>query len=513
MITQSVGIRSLAVSFPQTIRSNTYWLNKFPDKFSDKAASPRSIRPLQPISIPTNPTGLDIWLQEVTPYLSDPFRGTVERRVLAPNESSRELECQAAERALQAANLSPNQINLAIVASLFPDAVGPGLAAHLAQDLGLSCPAWTLESTCASALIALQTAQALVQAGLYQTILIVVSHIGSRSVNETDTLSWSMGDGAGAWVVGEVAPNQGILTTQVTSTTTTVGAYVHELVIDDHGNAKIQTRTGDMVSRLAETAADTVRHCSQAAVNVAGINLRDIKVFALNTPTAWYANVCARALEVAPDLILNLYPLYANIGPVFPIANLYYAASSGKIRENDLVLVYANGAGTTAAATVMRWGAVALGSAPGESFPQSTPLVSTVTLPTISAGIDTTSGTDFALEDRRTQILTLGAGERQREITTYLIEWLAQAKQLTPTQLHAEVLLSTLLDSLMAIVFRNQLETEFQIRVPIENFFGDHTISHLSDYLLKQLAIAELMASHETWKSEIAMGDREMISL
>ncbi|MEH2408391.1 hypothetical protein [Nostoc sp.] len=66
---------------------------------------------------------------------------------------------------------------------------------------------WNLESTCSSALIALQNAQALIQTGIYRNVLVVVSHIGSNTVNEEDTLSWSMGDGAGAFVVDSLKPN------------------------------------------------------------------------------------------------------------------------------------------------------------------------------------------------------------------------------------------------------------------------------------------------------------------
>ncbi len=61
---------------------------------------------------------------------------------------------------------------------------------------------------------------------------------------------------------------------------------------------------------------------------------------------------------------INLNPFYANIGQTFPVANLYHAAQAGKIRENDLVLVYTMGSSSNAGASVMRWGDVALGTPP-----------------------------------------------------------------------------------------------------------------------------------------------------
>ncbi|MGI0485827.1 3-oxoacyl-ACP synthase III family protein [Pantanalinema rosaneae CENA516] len=500
MIKQSVGIRSLAVGFPRTIRANQYWLDQFANP--SVAIAQRPARHHQAIEssadqISSTQNGIDLWLQEVTPYLADPFRGSVERRVLLPDESSLMLECQAAQSALKAANLSPQEIDLAIVASLFPDTVGPGAAAYVARELGLSCPAWNLESTCASALIALQTAQALVQNGTYRTVLIVVSHIGSRAVNEADTLSWSLGDGAGALVVGSVPGDRGILSTHIMPTTATCGAYVHEMVIDQAGQPRIRTRTGEKISTLAETAVDAVRHCCQTAIQAAGVTLDQIACFAINTPTAWYASVCAKALGIDPARVINLYPLYANIGPVFPIANLHHAATIGKLHDDDLVLVYANGAAATAAAMVMRWGEVALGSSltqPCQRSQNAEPLHLATPISHLNA-----SGTEESRPtDLRSQLLTTPLPDRRPLLETYLLAWFANARQLSPDQIHVQLLLTTLLDSLLAIVLRHQLETDLQIQVPMEQFFGDQTISDLMEFLLQQLMVSALVSADAT---------------
>ncbi|MBE9016060.1 3-oxoacyl-ACP synthase, partial [Chroococcidiopsidales cyanobacterium LEGE 13417] len=357
-----VGIRSIAVKFPRIVRTNDYWREKFPELVD--RASPKRVRLEQPTAFSTDASGIEIWSQEVKPYLADPFRGNVERRVLDLDESSLTLECDAAREAIAAAKLATEEIDLAIVTSLCSDRIAPGSAADLVRKLELSCPAWNLESTCSSALVALQNAWALVQTGLYRHVLVVVSYIGSHSVDEEDTLSWSVGDGAGAFVVSALKPNQGILGTKIVPTAATCGAYLHEIATDTQGKPWIRTKTGKDASLLAETAVDFVRACCHGAVATAGVTLEQIDFFAFNTPTAWYANVCTRALGIDPGRTINLYPRYANIGAVLPVANLYHAAFEGKICENDLVLVYTNGAGATAAASVMRWGDVALGAVP-----------------------------------------------------------------------------------------------------------------------------------------------------
>ncbi|MBL1174811.1 3-oxoacyl-[acyl-carrier-protein] synthase III C-terminal domain-containing protein [Pantanalinema sp. GBBB05] len=515
MLTQSVGIRSLAVSFPSTIRPNQYWLDQFPDLFvasEQRQARQHQSLTVQPAQTRFEQAGIDLWLQEVTPYLADPFRGSVERRVLLPHESSLMLECQAAQEALQAAELSPDQIDLAIVTSLFPDAVGPGSAADFARALGLSCPAWSLESTCSSALVALQTAQAFVQHGTYRTVLIVVSHVGSRAVNEADTLSWSLGDGAGAWIVSHVPADRGILSTHIMPTTATCGAYVHELVIDQSGAPRIQTRTGDQASRLAETAVDTVRQCCQAAVQAAGVSLDQIACFAINTPTAWYASVCAKALGIDPARIMNLYPVYANIGPVFPMANLHHAATTGQLQAHDLVLVYTNGAAATAAATVMRWGKVALGTSPTQSC-QRSPQPRELSRAAPISSLNELEKEEVGLTDLRSQLLAALPRDRHSILEAALLEWLAQARQLEPAQLNSQSLLTTVLDSLMAIVLRHRLETELQIPVPMEAFFGEQTIADLINFLLQQLMISELVETNAIVLNSSHSVEREIFSL
>ncbi|GAX42270.1 hypothetical protein NIES4075_32700 [Tolypothrix sp. NIES-4075] len=502
MINCPVGILSLAVSFPSIIRTNDYWQHKFPHLFAKEKL--RKTRVYPAIELTSDNSGIDIWSQEVAPYLSDSFRGNIERRVIGEDESSLTLEYRAAKDALNAAKISPDEVDLMIVASLFGEHTGPGNASYLARQLELHCPAWNLESTCSSALVALQNAQALIQTGMYRNVLVVVSQIGSNSVNEEDTLSWSMGDGAGAFVVDSLKPNQGILGSKIVHTTETCGAYIHELVTDEQGKPQIRTRTGENASTLAETAVDFVRKCCFDAVAAAGVTLKEIDFFAFNTPTAWYASVCTRALGIDPERTINLYPRYANIGPVLAIANLYHAAQAGKIRENDLVLVYTKGAAATAAATVMRWGDVALGPVPASpiSVTQEDERVKTK-ISNSSAKIDNFS---------REKLLRNSPEERRQMLETYLLECMSSLLQVSVNNLNLEQSFALLLDSLTAILLKNRIEADLQVRVSLENFVGSSNLAHLVEVLLNQLALVNLISTQTVtdFKQE---EEREKLSL
>ncbi|NQE34938.1 3-oxoacyl-[acyl-carrier-protein] synthase 3 [Microcoleus sp. IPMA8] len=502
MMNPSVGIRSLALSFPSLIRTNDYWLEKFPHLFA--VTSQRRTRLSQSNEFTSDDDGFAIWSQEVAPYLSDPFRGNVERRVLGAGESSLMLECRAAREALDAAKLSTDEVELAIVASIFPEQLVPGNASYLAGELQLQCPAWNLESTCSSALVALQNARALVQTGEYRNVLVVVSHIESNSVDEEDTLSWSMGDAAGAFVVDSLKPDRGVLGTKIINTAATCGAYLHELITDAQGKPGMRTRTGENASSFAETSVEFVRTCCEGAVAAAGVTLEQIDFFAFNTPTAWYARLCARALGIAPERTIDLYPWYANIGSVFAIANLYHAALAGKIRENDLVLVYTNGAAATAAATVMRWGDVALGTAPAPPI--------NVNREEEKSAVNLFDVQKAVLSKEK--LFAAAPREQQQILETYLIEWLTNSLQFPFDSLTPQHSLALLLDSLMAFELRSRIETDLQVRVPIERFFGDNNISQLAELVLNQLALANLTASESGFVTEFkAEEQREILSL
>ena len=360
MMYQPVGIRSLAVSFPSIIRTNDYYRENYPELIAEAEK-----KTLSRVFSTADSASMNEFDQEMIPYLPDPFRGTVERRVLGPGETSLTLSYSAAKDALNAAKLSPEEIDLMLVATIFPEQIVPGNAAFLAGELGLQGAAWNIDSTCSNAIAALQTACALVRAGEYRNVLVVICTNYSRFTDENDTLSFLSGDGAGAFVVSTLKPTQGVLGTKIINTASTCGTFFNELTTDAQGNPRMYIRAGKGAGKmLSDTSVKFVRECCLGAIEAAGVSLDKIDFFAFNTPTAWYANVCARALGINPERAINLHDRYANIGPMLPLANLYHGAELGRIRENDLVLVYTIGSVSNAGASVMRWGDVALGVAP-----------------------------------------------------------------------------------------------------------------------------------------------------
>lgn len=359
-MTWGAGIRSLAVHFPKGVRTNQFWRNHHADV----------------VSAIENKAKLKVWSadesnaasdfdQEMQRYLSDPFRGTVERRVLTPGEGSRTIELAAAKKAIAAAGMEPSDIELMIVASFLPDSFGLNNAAYVAQELDLKGQAWNLESACAGAMIGIQTACGLVKAGDYKNVLVVTSCCYSRDTDTRDTISWTAGDGAGAFLIERVEPGYGRLGQKAFHTGVTNGALWFENYVTNEGKLWFRLLASETAGKVIRDASETfLRKCCQGALDDAGLKLSDIDHFVFNTPTAWYSKFCARALGIDGERVTNTYPKYANMGPALLPANLFHAAREQPIKKGDRVLLYSIGSISSAGAMVVRWGDTALGTDP-----------------------------------------------------------------------------------------------------------------------------------------------------
>lgn len=355
MSAAAVGLRALAVSLPETVRTNAYFTERQPELVA--RASEKSLARLFATSAQTmgDSRAFDT---AMLPYVDDPFRGAVERRVLLPGETVLEHERRACARAMQAMGVRPDQIDLLLVGSFQPDQPGVGNAAFLARALELRCPAWNLESACSSSLVALQTARALVLAGDAELVLVAISCSYSRDTDPDDTLSWFMGDAAGAFIVGRTAAGTGILGQVVVDTRRTCDTFYYDNVATADGG-KLRLRCSRETQRiLRETSAHYVRETCEGALRSAGVSVDDIACFVFNTPTAWFARFAADVLGIPMTKTIDMYPRYGNIGPALMPVNVWEAARQRRIVDGDLACIYTIGSVSTASAAVIRWGNV-----------------------------------------------------------------------------------------------------------------------------------------------------------
>lgn len=353
------GMTGLAVAFPKRRLGPEYWHQKYP-KLTAEAAG-RSLSKVW--SPPTATSKAALFDSAAAPYMSDPFRGARDRFFLGEGEDSRTLELQAAREVLVAAKLSPADIGLMIVTSFLPQNVAVGNAAWLAGQLRLEGEAFNLESACAGSMVAFALACQLVRSGVHRRILVVTSCTYSRIVDESDTLSWSVGDGATAFVVEQTEDGVGFLGGKTVHTAGTCNVMYTAPTIGPEGNAVLRMGPGvNSAAVLRESSEPVLRTCVTGALGSAGLELDQIDFFITTTPTAWYSKFCGDVLGYPQSKTVNLHPFICNVGPVMVPASLHHAATLKQIRKGDRVLLYAIGSEAQASAAVITWGDVALGT-------------------------------------------------------------------------------------------------------------------------------------------------------
>jgi 3-oxoacyl-[acyl-carrier-protein] synthase-3 len=360
MVGSAVGIRSVSWYAPAQVRGNDYFRTHFPALVD--GAEQHALAKVWARRDAEQPNLFDTLME---PYLADPFRGAVERRILADHESGLTMEIEAGARALAAAGLRPEDVELLLVSSFLPDQFGPGNAAYLVRGLGLRCPGINVESACSSALVGLDLASAMIQAGRCRNALIVVSCSYSRMAPPNDTLSWFLGDGAGAFVVGEVPQGEGLLATHTIHTAQTCGTFRIDMQVDEQGAVHPRMAASKDTARIInEVGEPYLRECCFGALAKANLRIEDVDFLVANTPTAWYAEFAAQALGLDASRTSSTYARFANTGTALMPMNLHTAALEQRIRPGNLVLLYAVGSVSTAIASLVRWGEVGLGALP-----------------------------------------------------------------------------------------------------------------------------------------------------
>lgn len=350
----TAGLQALAVYFPETVRTNDHWRERHGDLV--RGLEEKSRRQVWEADAPRT-----LFAEEMQRYRDDVFRGSVERRVMADDETTLAMEARVARRALRAAHLSATDIDAVLLTSFFPDQLCVGNGAFLARELDLTCPVWNLESACGSPVASLLLAASLVESGRAKRVLIVLSCAYARAVDEAHPMSWTSGDGAAAMIVGEVEDGFGITGSKVVNTKETCDFFVGEAKAHPHLGQVVAFAATRQAGRLLEEASERcVPLCCQGALDDAGKSLADMDFVVLPTPTAWFSSFACKKLGIDPAKTIDTHARLSNVGPVLSPANLYYAAREGRLAKGDDVLFFAIGSVSSAGALVMKWGDVAV---------------------------------------------------------------------------------------------------------------------------------------------------------
>ncbi|MBO0770977.1 MAG: ketoacyl-ACP synthase III [Actinobacteria bacterium] len=275
--------------------------------------------------------------------------GIESRRIAGPDESLADIASAAGGKALAASGLSPDSIDLVVVATCTPESPIPNTAATVATRLGIAAPgAYDLNAACAGFCYAMATASDAVRAGTARHVLVIGAEKLSQWIDWTDRSTCIIfADGAGAAVVGPVAepgdpPGIGPVVWG------SDGNLADKIYIADRNSFIVQE--GQAVFRWATTALHPI---AKKACEAAGVDPADLAAFVPHQANLRIIEAIARKLgapraKVATDIVTAGNTSSASI----PLA-LSRMAEQNEIGSGDLVLLLAFGAGISYAAQVI----------------------------------------------------------------------------------------------------------------------------------------------------------------
>lgn len=284
----------------------------------------------------------DAWIQERT--------GIRERRIAAEGQTTCALGEQAARRAIEAAGLSPADIDLIVFATTTPDKVFPSTACLLQARLGISgCPAFDIQAVCTGFIYALAVADKFIRAGTSRHALVVGAETLSRILDWTDRGTCVLfGDGAGAVVLGAAA-EPGILSTHLHAD----GAYEHLLTVDGgisqgyenlaEGNGYIRMQ-GNEVFRVA---VNTLGRIVEETLEANGLQQSDIHWLVPHQANIRIIAATAKKLRLPMERVVVTVATHGNTSAASVPLALDVAVRDGRIRRGERLLLEAFGAGFT----------------------------------------------------------------------------------------------------------------------------------------------------------------------
>ena len=287
-------------------------------------------------------------------------RTGIERRHIANDEETTvSLGTDAARAALDNAGMTPDDIDLIVVATSTPNNTFPASAVEIQHRLGMSHgSAFDMQAVCSGFVYAVTTADAYIKAGLAKRALVIGAETFSRILDWNDrTTCVLFGDGAGAIVLeaGEgrgLTSDRGVLSANLRSD----GSHKSKLFVD--GGASTTGTIGHLRMEGREVfrhAVSMITDVITAVMNETGLDADGIDWFVPHQANRRIIEASAKKLGIATDKVVITVQDHGNTSAASVPLALSTAVTDGRIKKGDVVLLEAMGGGFTWGAVLLRW--------------------------------------------------------------------------------------------------------------------------------------------------------------
>jgi len=301
----------------------------------------------------------DEWIQERT--------GIKERRYVEKGVGPSDLAILATEQALKTAGLTVSDIDFIIFATSTPDFYAPGSGCVLQEKMGFNeIGALDIRVQCSGFIYGLSIAEQYIRTGNFKNILLIGAEVQSTAMNLTDEgrdTAIIFGDGSGAAIISATEENKGILSTHMHSE----GKYLKELWLEapasNAGHPRITREVLDEGKQyLKMNGKEVFRHAItrfpeviNEALEANNLTSENINLLIPHQANLRITQMVQKRLGLSNDQVFSNIHKYGNTtAATIPIA-LAEAFNKGRIKEGDILVLAAFGAGFTWASAIMKW--------------------------------------------------------------------------------------------------------------------------------------------------------------
>lgn len=288
--------------------------------------------------------------------------GIRERRVAEERDTTASLATKAALRALDRTDLSPQDLDLVIVATATPEHLFPATACLVQDSLGaVNAGAFDLMAACTGFIYGVAMASQSIRSGAIRNALVIGSETLSRFIDWQDRGTCILfGDGAGAFVLQASEEPGGVLSSVMRSDGSG-GSLLSIPAGGSHLPATLETlnkkqhyiqMNGREVFRFAtRVMAEATREAAERA----GLKVEDLNIIIPHQANRRIIESAARGLDQPMEKFVVNLDRYGNTSSAsIPIA-VAEALDSGRIRPGDRMVMVGFGAGLTWGALAMQW--------------------------------------------------------------------------------------------------------------------------------------------------------------
>ena len=275
-------------------------------------------------------------------------RTGIEERRYAEGEETSDLAFKAAEKALENAGITANQIGLIVVATVTPDRSFPSVACQIQERLGASgCAAMDISAACSGFIYATTIAKQFVESNSYDYILVVgvekLTKITDWNDRNTAVL---FGDGACAAIISKVSEGRGILSFELGAD----GTGGKHLYLNDESRIYMNGR---------EVFKFAVRQMGESAVSVlekAGLTKEDCDYLVPHQANIRIMEAARERLGLPEEKMSKTIHKYGNTSAASIGISIVDDLQAGKIKDDDIVVLVGFGGGLTWGALAIKWG-------------------------------------------------------------------------------------------------------------------------------------------------------------